>query len=144
MITLDTSAVFALVNRRDPDHGRVRDALAADEGPYLIPAAALAEMTFLIEDRLGWKALDAFLADLEDRALRFECGEEDVARVRQLAKRYQDLPLGAADASVIACAERLGGRVLTLDRRFDVVARDVKLHIEPSTADHAREPARLS
>lgn len=133
MITLDTSAVFALVNRRDPDHERVRDALTADPGPYLIPAGALAEMTFLIEDRLGWKALDAFLADLEDGALRFECGDQDFARIRQLAQRYQNLPLGAADASVIACAERSGARVLTLNRRdFGVVALEVALHIEPS------------
>ena len=90
-------------------------------------------MTFLIEDRFGWKALDAFLTDLENRVFSFECGDEDFARIRQLAKRYRDLPLGAADASVIACAERFGGRVLTLDRRdFEVVARDVKLQIEPA------------
>ncbi len=89
-------------------------------------------MTFLIEDRLGWKALDAFLADMENGTLSFECGDEDFPRVRELAKRYRDLPLGAADANVIACAERLGGRVLTLDRRdFDVVAREGRLHIEP-------------
>jgi predicted nucleic acid-binding protein len=35
---------------------------------------------------------------------------------------HVDLPLGFADAAVIACAESKGGRVLTLDRRhFDVV-----------------------
>ena len=89
-------------------------------------------MTFLIGDRFGWKVLDAFLADLEHRTLSLECGDEDFARVRELAKRYRDLPLGAADASVIACAERFGGRILTLNRRdFDVVAREGKLHIEP-------------
>ncbi|MGH7755816.1 MAG: type II toxin-antitoxin system VapC family toxin [Vulcanimicrobiaceae bacterium] len=132
MITLDTSAVFAIANRRDPDHERVRRVLEADPGPYVVPAGALAEMTFLIEDRLGWKALDAFLADLAEGALCFDCGNDDFARVRELAERYRDLPLGAADASVIACGERLGRRVLTLDRRdFEVVARDVKLHLEP-------------
>jgi predicted nucleic acid-binding protein len=132
MITLDTSAVFALANRKDPDHKRVRRAFETDGGPYLVPAGALAEMTFLIEDRLGWQALDAFLSNLADRALSLECGEDDFPRIRELATRYRDLPLGAADASVIACAERNGGRVLTLDRRdFDVVGREGKLVIEP-------------
>jgi len=132
MITLDTSAVFALANRKDPDHRRVRSVFEADGGPYLVPAGALAEMTFLIEDRLGWQALDAFLSNLADRALSLECGEDDFPRIRELATRYRDLPLGAADASVIACAERNGGRVLTLDRRdFDVVGREGKLVIEP-------------
>jgi predicted nucleic acid-binding protein len=132
MITLDTSAVFALANRKDPDHKRVRRVFEADGGPYLVPAGALAEMTFLIEDRLGWQALDAFLSNLADRALSLECGEDDFPRIRELATRYRDLPLGAADASVIACAERNGGRVLTLDRRdFDVVGRERKIVIEP-------------
>jgi predicted nucleic acid-binding protein len=89
-------------------------------------------MTFLTEDRLGWQALDAFLSNLADRALSLECGEEDFPRIRELATHYRDLPLGAADASVIACAERNGGRVLTLDRcDFDVVGREGKLVIEP-------------
>jgi predicted nucleic acid-binding protein len=79
-------------------------------------------MTFLIEDRLGWQVLDVFLSNLADRALSIECREDDFPRMRELAARYRDLPLGAADASVIACAERNGGRVLTLDRRdFDIV-----------------------
>ena len=132
MTTLDTSAVFALANRRDPEHDRLRRAFEADRGPYLVPSGALAEMTFLIEDRLGWKVLDAFLADLEQGVLSLDCGEEDFSRIRALVKRYRDLPLGAADASVIACAERSGGRVLTLDRRdFEVVAREGNIVIAP-------------
>lgn len=39
-------------------------------------------------------------------------------------RRYDDLPLGTTDASVIALAERLGiMEVATLDRRHFTVAR---------------------
>jgi predicted nucleic acid-binding protein len=45
---------------------------------------------------------------------------------------HADLPLGFADASVISCAERSGGAVLTLDRRdFDVVAAEGKIALVP-------------
>ncbi len=48
-------------------------------------------------------------------------------RVRELVRRYADLPLGFADAAVTACAERHRGRVLTTDyRHFPVVARGEK------------------
>jgi predicted nucleic acid-binding protein len=125
-----------LANRKDPDHKRVRRVFDVDGGPYLVPAGALAEMTFLIEERLGLPALDAFLSNLSDRALSLDCGEDDFPRIRELATRYRDLPLGAVDASVVACAERNGGRVLTLDRRdFDVVGREGKLVIEPQVGD---------
>ena len=128
LITLDTSGLFALLNRRDSDHERAREALLEDSGPYLVPAGILAEVAYLVERRLGVGVLERFVLDLESGALTLECGEEDLPRIRELALRYADLPLGFADASVISCAERSGGGVLTLDRRdFDVVAGEGKI-----------------
>jgi hypothetical protein len=61
-----------------------------------------------------------------------DCGETDLPRIRELVGRYADLPLGTADASVVACAERNGGRILTLDvRDLGAVAREVDLSILP-------------
>ena len=132
VITLDTSGLLALLNRRDPDHGRVNAALDSDPGPYLVPAGILAEITYMVEQRLGLDTLDLFLQDLESSAYQLECGQEDLARIRVLIARYADLPLGFADASVVACAERSGGRVLTLDvRDFGVVAREGRILILP-------------
>ncbi len=132
LITLDTSGVFALLNRRDPDHERVKAALAADAGPYVFPAGILAEVAYLVERRLGANVLDAFLGDLERGGFSFDCGDRDFPRVRELVQRYADLPLGCADACVVACAERNGGRVLTLDARdFGVVAREGAISLAP-------------
>lgn len=132
LITLDTSAVIPLLDRRDPDHKRVRAAFIDDGGPYLVPAWILAEVGYIVEQRLKTRALDVFLADLETGAFAFECGGEDVRRIRELVSRYADLPLGVADAAVIACAERNGGRVLTLDADFAVVAKERKITVHPA------------
>ena len=130
MITLDTSAVLALLNRRDPDHMRVRVAVDGDPGPYLIPAGILSEITYMVEHRMGNKALDALLHDIETGGFTFDCGETDWKRTRELVSRYHGLPLGAADASVIACAERSGSPILTLDfRDFRVVAGEGRLNL---------------
>jgi uncharacterized protein len=97
-----------------------------------MPAATLGEIGYLAERRYGVRAVDAILRDLETGAVILDCGERDVARVRALVLRYGDLPLGNADAFVAACAERNGGRVLTLDRRhFDVLARELGLTVLP-------------
>lgn len=86
----------------------------------------------MLECDLGAGALDAFLAQLIDGALALHCGEEDLPRVRELVKRYADLPLGFADAAVVACAERHGGAVLTLDsRHFGAIAREGAVRIVP-------------
>lgn len=131
MITLDTSAPFALLNRKDVDHQRVAGVLLDDPGPYLVPAGILAEMAYLTERRLGLGALEALLQDLESEALAVEWNRRDLPRIRELVVRYKDLPLGVADASVIAVAERNGGRVLSLDRHFHVVAQEGTIHVLP-------------
>ena len=131
MITLDTSALFSLLNRKDPDHARVKEALLKDPGPYLVPAGIMAEITYLVERRLGSRVLEAFLQDLDEGAYVLECGGEDLGRIRELVRRYADLPLGYADAAVIVVAERNGGKVLSLDAHFHVVAREGTIRVLP-------------
>ena len=133
MITLDTSALYALLNRRDRDHAVAVETLNSDPGPYLVPAATLGEIAFLVEERLGSRVLDLLLADLELGAYTLDCGEADLGRARQLVRRYEDLSLGYVDAAVIACAERSGGRVMTFDLRdFGVVAAEGTITILPA------------
>ena len=133
MITLDTSALYALLNRRDRGHAVAVETLNSDPGPYLVPAATLGEIAFLVEERLGSKVLDLLLADLESGAYTLDCSEADLGRARQLVLRYEDLSLGYVDAAVIACAERSGGRVMTFDLRdFGVVAAEGTITILPT------------
>lgn len=132
MITLDTSAVVALLDVDEPAHERVVEALGAERPPFLIPAAIVCEVGYLVQRNLGSVAIDAFLSDLAEGQFRYDPGEADLPRIRQLVSRYAELPLGVADAAVVACAERSGGRVMTLDRRdFDVVSREIKLTLIP-------------
>ena len=132
MITLDTSAVLALLNRRDPAHESVAEAFSSDDGPYLVPAGILAEVGYMTAVRFGAAALDAVLAAIEEGPLELDCGDERLGRVRELVSRYADLPLGLADATVVVCAEKNQGRVLTLDvRHFTVVGREVGLTVLP-------------
>jgi uncharacterized protein len=135
VITLDTSAIVALVNRADRHHGDAARALAEHRGPTVVPLGIMAEVAYVLASRLAPEASLTFLEGLEQGESMLDCGDGDIPRIRELMTRYADLRLGYADASVIACAERNGGRVLTFDRRdFEVVARDVPISLVPSDA----------
>jgi hypothetical protein len=96
-----------------------------------VPAGAVGVLSYLVESRLGHEALDALLADLEDHSLQLDSGAQDIPRVRELIGRYGNLPLGFVVAVIIACAERKGGRMLSLDPDFHVVAREGALSVVP-------------
>lgn len=78
----------------------------------------------LLERRRNTHAELAFLADIQSGAYTLvESLSADLDRVAELVTRYDNLPLGTVDASVIALAERMRiTTVVTLDRRdFSVV-----------------------
>ncbi|WP_462203094.1 PIN domain-containing protein [Frankia sp. CcWB3] len=79
----------------------------------------IAEAAYLINRELGATAELALYTSIIDDALIVETlTHADWSRVRELAGRYRDLPLGGTDASLIALAERLDTpRVATLDHR---------------------------
>ena len=131
-LVLDTSAILTLADARARGHAPTRKVLEGDRGPYVVPAGILAEAAYMLESRIGPRAGATFVENLARRELLLDCAEADFARIAELLGRYVDLPLGFADAAVVACAERRGRRVLTADRRdFDVVAGDVALEILP-------------
>jgi uncharacterized protein len=132
LITFDTSGLYSLFIKSDVHHSRALAALRGTPGPRVLPVAILCEVTYLLERESGVRYVLALLSDIENGAFRLDCGEADLSRIRELVGRYADLPLGFADAAVIACAERNLGAVLTFDlRHFGVVAREGTIRIVP-------------
>ncbi|MEV7803590.1 PIN domain-containing protein [Microbispora sp. NPDC088329] len=75
----------------------------------------------------GPKAEAAFVRLLESGWFRLvDLTESDLARIAVLVERYHDLPLGAADASVVAVAERTRiAELMTVDVRDFPVVRPI-------------------
>ncbi len=132
LVILDTSALFAALDRGQLHHHSVLSALRPYVGSYVLPVAILAEISHFIERDLGPIALSALVRDIERGAYELDCGLDDWQRIQELIDRYADLPLGLADASVIACAERRRAPVATLDlRHFGTVAREGTIELIP-------------
>ncbi len=103
-------------------------------GPLIVPTLVLTEVVYLLGSRLGTRAELRFLGDLASGVFDIEpVHPTDWLRIADLVDRYQNLPLGTVDASVIACAERLGiDEVATVDRRhFTIVKANRTLSLLP-------------
>lgn len=133
MIVVDTGPVVAAANRKDDDHEACVELLETHPGPLLLPAPLIGEIGYMLGTRAGAKAEADFLRDVADGLYDVVDVEEGLARrVAELVERYDDLPLGTADAFVIAVAERFRAKeIATLDHRHFRVVRP--LHIDAFT-----------
>lgn len=111
-------------NRKDNDHERCTDLLTTTLEPLVLPEPLLVEIGYMLGSRAGPQAEADFLRDIADGIYTVESMyRTDIERAAHLVEKYADLPLGTADACVVALAERLGvTRIATLDtRHFEVV-----------------------
>lgn len=120
---VDAGPLYAAADADDVDHDACVAALARPDIVPVVAALALAEATYLIGARLGAGAEAAFLRGLASWPIEAPT-PEDLDRMAELVDTYANFPLGGADASVVALAERLGApAVITLDRRHFAAVR---------------------
>lgn len=126
MIVVDTGPLVAAVLSTDEDHRVCVDMFTSahlNGEQLVVPTFVIPEVCYLIQREAGAKVEADFVRSLA--AGDFTVAECDLAleRIAELMDQYADLPLGLADASVVAIAEELGAReIATLDRRdFSVV-----------------------
>jgi uncharacterized protein len=119
VLIVDTGPLVAIADADDRHHRVCVDLVAGDIGPLLTTALVVAEAGWLSRRQLSIKAEVALYRSIAAGQLHVEpLSEQDWDRVSELLERYSDLGLDAADASVVAVAERLGlTTVATLDVR---------------------------
>ena len=104
----DTDGVYALYDADDAHHESVRRSIETEPGSLYLPVILLAEIDYLLHERLGGDATLDFLESIETGAFTLVAPtSDDLTRCRELIRQYQDLSIGIADASVVATAERL-------------------------------------
>ncbi|MEX5712093.1 MULTISPECIES: type II toxin-antitoxin system VapC family toxin [unclassified Parafrankia] len=133
-LVVDAGPLYAYVDADDQHHEACADLLETHPGPLIVPTLVITEVVYLLGTRLGTQAELRFLADLASGAFDVEAVHPtDWLRIADLVNQYRSLPLGTVDASVIACAERLGvDEVATVDRRhFTVVKANRTLTLLP-------------
>ena len=119
MIIADTGFWLALANKRDRHHRAATTALRRLREPLVTTWPVMTESCHMLLARLGAHAQRSFVASAAGGAVElFALTPAHLPRVEELMKKYEDLPMDLADASLVICAEELGdGRILSTDQR---------------------------
>jgi predicted nucleic acid-binding protein len=125
VLIVDAGPLYAVGNARDVDHAVCDELLAGATGPLLVPALVVAEVAYLLGERIGAHAEVAFAKSIAAGEFTVEpVLDSEWSRIAELMEQYADLPLGMADASLVALAERHNAReIATLDHRHFSVVR---------------------
>jgi uncharacterized protein len=124
-VIVDTSALLAYFNAREPDHEAVSGVIDTnDDGLLVVSPYVLAELDYLIAQRVGVDAELEVLRELSSGAWELAVvGVAELELATSIIEKYGDQKIGVADASIVVLADRYQTRtIVTLDRRhFDVL-----------------------
>ena len=121
---VDTSALLAYFNAREPDHQAVSGVIDSNDELLVVSPYVVAELDYLIAKRIGVDAELEVLRELSSGAWELaDVGVAELELATSIIEKYRDQDIGVADASMVVLADRYRTRrIVTLDRRhFDVL-----------------------
>jgi len=119
MIIVDTGFWLALASKTDNYHHRAKECLLQFEETFITTWPVMTETCHLLLRRLGPYAQQKFVENYANGAFQvFSLTSEQASCMAALMKKYANLPMDLADASLVILAEHLGhGRIFFTDLR---------------------------
>jgi predicted nucleic acid-binding protein len=119
VILLDTSGLLAALDSAQRAHAEAAASLSSAAPPLLLSPFVLAELDYLLAARVWQPARMSLLGEVERGAFQLQpFSTSDVGAALAVIKRYGDLGVSLADASIVVLADRARVQdVLTLDER---------------------------
>jgi uncharacterized protein len=116
-VLVDTGPLVALLDRSDPYHLICQETLSSLNDSLVTVWPVATEAMYIL--RAYWQAQDALWEMIDTGVVEIlVLGRDDVTRMRELMRKYRDLPMDLADAALVRVAERERlRRIFTLDRR---------------------------
>lgn len=117
MILIDTGPLVALFDKSDNYHAACHAALKTASPPLITTTPVLTEAMYLLN--FSWNIQDDLWEFIAGRGLQvYELNAGRLKICRELMRKYHDLPMDLADASLVAAAgEENITTIFTLDHK---------------------------
>ena len=88
-VVADTGAIYALIDRSDAWHARVSNWWSTAAADVVLPVSILPEVAYLLQQRIGPAAEEAFVRAIADGELVTEAVEDaDFPRIAAISSRF--------------------------------------------------------
>lgn len=130
MIVLDTGPIVALFDKNDNYHSVCHKIIGTLTLPLITTVPVLTEAFYLLS--FSWQLQDDLWEFIvQGNAQIYNLDRNVMKRCRELMRKYHDLPMDLADASLVAMADALNIRtIFTLDEDFKVYKTKQNRHFK--------------
>ena len=127
---IDAGPIIALFNKNDKYHEKIKNFLKNYDGKLTSTWPVVTEVSHMLDfnvqtqiDFLTWIQLGGVsIEDIE---------KDDIGRIIELSKKYSDLPMDLADASLVVLSEKLKiKQIITIDSDYYIYRTIKKEMIE--------------
>jgi predicted nucleic acid-binding protein len=129
-ILIDSGPLIALFDRDDAYHKRIVTFLKDQAFRFVTTLAVITEVSHMLDFNINAQ-IDFFEWVLRRGVILADITQDDFPRIITLIKKYNDLPMDFADASLVVVAEKTSLRsIISIDSDFDIYRLPGKLRIQ--------------
>ena len=119
-ILIDSGPIIALFDADDKYHNRVKDFLKKNSFNFISTLAVFTEVSHMLDFSVRAQ-LDFYEWVMFKGIIISDINQNDMLHLAELTKKYADLPMDFADASLVITAEKTNIReIISLDKNFDI------------------------
>jgi predicted nucleic acid-binding protein len=129
-ILVDAGPLIALFDRDDNYHNRIKSFLKGKDFRFVTTTAVLTEVSYMLNFNIRAQ-IDFFEWVLCRGLLLEEIRQEDIPRIIGWTKKYRDVPMDFADATLMVAAEKRSiFSIISLDSDFGIYRLPGKVMLE--------------
>jgi predicted nucleic acid-binding protein len=119
-VLIDSGPIIALFNSKDKFHKPTLKFFKSFKGELVSSWPVITEVVYLLA--FSFEAQSDFLEWIERGSMRiYDLNIEDIKYIKNRMKKYSDLPMDLADASLMCISEKMGiERIISIDSDFSI------------------------
>ena len=119
-ILIDAGPIIALFDSGDNQHKKIKDFFIKKQYRFISTLAVFTEVSHMLD--FSVKAQNDFYEwAMYHGVIIADINQNDLTRIAELTRKYADLPMDFADATLVVAAEKTGIReIISLDSDFNV------------------------
>ena len=119
-ILIDSGPLIALFDVDDKFHKEVQDFFSKHDFGFISTLAVFTEVSHMLDFSVNAQQ-DFYQWAMHHGVIISDINQNDMLRLVELTKKYEDLPMDFADATLVITAEKTGiWEIISLDKHFDI------------------------